>query len=235
MALELSRILGGAVGRITSGGPARAASNPIMAALIITALSFLVFFTLLRDLVELRECSWRLRVRLGFYMFISTSLILALSYYGTSRKLKSSHDQYAREGVIHQVTNARALPTQVGSHIPVTTHSIFGTVPVSHHMVGAPVPPQPSVAATVPRPAATFPQAAAAFPQAAPASPQQAAAFPQQAPAFSQQAPAFSQPAIAPQPVAPFPQPPMAQLPAGITGRGEAPAISMSPVQLPLM
>lgn len=172
MAFELSRIVGGAVSRVTRGGPTAALANPIIAAMVVTVIVFVIFFSVLRDHAQLSEAPWRARIQCGVYVFIGASLVLALSYYGIGRKYKSRSEMSEREGVISQIHNAPQFPTQSSMYVPVIPGSVYGAAQPHHAAPPQYAAPQPQQYAAAPQQYAA--QQYAAAPQyAAPPQPQQ--------------------------------------------------------------
>ena len=149
MVFELGRVAGGAAERLTSRGPLRTMSNPILATIIVTVLAMVLIFAFLDKGGSLSRTSWRERFRCGFYLFMGVGLLLALHYYGLSRKLNDAKRTSANQEFISQVHTAQSLPPslqqQSSSYVPIRPGSLYsqGMEPPLGFRPGQALPQQP--------------------------------------------------------------------------------------------
>lgn len=215
MPLELGRVGGAAAARATGGAAGALLSNPVGAALVVTALALAIVFAMLRDHSDIAACPWRPRLRCALYLFMGVSLVMALHYYGLGRQLRERYQTTSRNTIVGQIHSSQRLgagevAAMQSAYVPVGLQSMYSSPP------GAPPAPRaPAPGPWAPPGAAGGPAwqgGAVAYQGGAPA------------PAWQQGPPAWAPGAAPGEPGAP----------AGAQGQPGAP-LGMAPLRLPLM
>lgn len=136
--------------RATSAGPLQVLSNPLVTALLLTAIAMMVFFTLL-DGKCLPDVGWRAKTKTAVYMFLGTVVVLGLHFHALERKVMREHHATASESLVSQLHQSQSLPeVMTGSdYVPIT--------PGQQSRLGRPEPAPASASQTQAQPASPAP------------------------------------------------------------------------------
>ena len=77
--------------------------NPIITALLITALAMIIIFTVLNPGKTKNAPRWQTNLRCGIYLFLGISAIMFVHYYALGRSLRSDASQKGIRDVVNQV------------------------------------------------------------------------------------------------------------------------------------
>lgn len=89
MSFELGRTLNNGAGWLCDSPLIyNTLGNPVVAALLITALALVIMHSMHRS--ELRDVGWRRRVKTGFWLMIGTSALIFVHYYALNARLRKN-------------------------------------------------------------------------------------------------------------------------------------------------
>jgi len=95
--------------RATRSGPLRVIGNPIIAALVMTALALIVFFVLLDEEACISELSWQTRFRVAIYLCTGAFFIIGLHYYALDRSFKEQYSNEETEQLVTTLGNSQKM------------------------------------------------------------------------------------------------------------------------------
>lgn len=102
MGFEIGRAVnGGAEWACRSSFGNRILRNPVVTALLITALCLVVIYAIYR--AEIRAAGWRPGLRAGVYLAVLVSLVLFVHYYALRKSVEDEHAQKGVREVVHAV------------------------------------------------------------------------------------------------------------------------------------
>lgn len=95
--------------RATRSGPLRVLNNPVITALLLTALSMVVLFAVLGEESGLEDTTWRSRARTFVYMFVGATAVLGAHYYALERDLSQCYRADASDSLMDQLHSTQGL------------------------------------------------------------------------------------------------------------------------------
>lgn len=154
MVFQASHVAGRAADRATSAGPLQVLTNPLVTALLLTALAMLVFFTFL-DGKCLPDVGWRSKTRTAIYLFLGIVAVLGLHFHALERKLAQTMRKSGAESLVNDLHHSQRLPgvlggsdfvriTPLGQQAPLQERSQAGFAPGP--AARPPPPPPPAFA-----------------------------------------------------------------------------------------
>lgn len=117
MIIQTGKVAGGIADSVTKTGPLKIMDNPLFAALIITVIAMMVFFRLLGKDGRLDKVGWKMRIRVGVYVFILVGLVTAVHYYALNRELSEFYKTGASDELMSDIHGGLEL-SALGAYQP---------------------------------------------------------------------------------------------------------------------
>ncbi len=109
MVLHAGDMAGRLADRATRSGMLSLIGNPIIAALVLTVIALVVFFTLLGEEECLSELGWNTRFRVAIYFCTGAFFILGLHYYALDRSFRNQYSNEATETLVANLGNSQKM------------------------------------------------------------------------------------------------------------------------------
>lgn len=119
-------------------GPASVLGNPVAASLIVSLIALIIIVECLK-LESYPKIGWRTKCRMLFYVFLVTSVLLALHYYMIDRNMQDKYKTSSYSSTVDQIIGGSRENYASPQSVEIRPGSVY-----SKHIDGGKSPQQPS-------------------------------------------------------------------------------------------